>query len=88
MKHIDVENILNSVFDLERVESSKGLGKMIRDVEEKYGLDPEYYEDNPMKDTLRSNIRSPKQGEIIELFGSDLENIRAAQKNPEMDDEM
>ena len=34
MKHVDVENILNGVFDLERVEPSKGLGKMIRDVED------------------------------------------------------
>ena len=76
MKHVDVENILNGVFDLERVEPSKGLGKMIRDVEEKYGLDPEYFEDNPVNDTLRSGIHSPKQGQVIELFGSDLENIK------------
>ena len=40
-----------------------------------------------MNDTLRSGIHSPKQGQVIELFGSDLENIKAAQKNPEMDDD-
>ncbi|MBR1629354.1 MAG: hypothetical protein IJ679_08850 [Lachnospiraceae bacterium] len=88
MEHIDIENTLYDVFDLEKINASVGLGKMIKDVERGYELDSAHPADNFLEKISRTGRGFAARGEIIELFGDDLENIRAAQKNPEIDDEL